>query len=316
MQSVGGLDMQAACPTRGLKQVIASHPIAAFLVILYLVSWMLFLPAILGKSGVGILSVDIPAQVGILLVTIFGLTGVAFLVTRIADGKAGTRELRSHYFRFRTGPQWYLLAVAGVPVLLLVAGLLTRGGSALTPIMRNPLQIVTVYLLNLIVIAILISLMEEGAWMAFVTARLQRRWGPPRGSPAVAPPFGFVHFPLFFLAHGLTDGAPPPGVHLLEDPFYLLILFSVPMRIVITWVFNSSGGSVPVVALFHASVDTTASAAVLTAFYPGIDGRLLYVGLALVALALVIVTRGHLGYSPMSEHGQEVPAARAARVAG
>ena len=143
--------MQAARPTRGLKQVIASHPIAAFLVILYLVSWMLFLPAILGKSGLGILSVDIPAQVGILLVTIFGLTGVAFLVTRIADGKAGTRELRSHYFRFRTGPQWYLLAVAGAPVMLLVAGLLTRGGSALTPIMRNPLQIVTVYLLNLIV---------------------------------------------------------------------------------------------------------------------------------------------------------------------
>ena len=51
------------------------------------------------------------------------------------------------------------------------------------------------------------------------------------------------------------------------------------MRIVITWVFNSSGGSVPVVALFHASVDTTASAAVLTAFYPGIDGRLVrYIG--------------------------------------
>src|SRR5439155_7837198 len=123
MQSVGGLDMQAARPTRGLKQVIASHPIAAFLVILYLVSWLLFLPAILGKSGVGILSVDIPAQVGILLVTIFGLTGVAFLVTRIAYGKAGTRELRSHYFRFRTGSQWYLFAFVDDPVRLLVVGI-------------------------------------------------------------------------------------------------------------------------------------------------------------------------------------------------
>jgi len=307
--------MQAARPTRGLKQVIASHPIAAFLVILYLVSWMLFLPAILGKSGLGILSVDIPAQVGILLVTIFGRTGVTFVVTRIADAKAGTRDLRSHYFRFRTGPQWYLLAIAGAPVLLLVAGLLTRGGSALTPIMRNPLQIVTVYLLNLVVIAILISLMEEGAWMAFVTARLQRRWGPFWASLAVAPLFGFVHFPLFFLANGLTDGAPPRGVHVLEYAFYLLILFSVPMRIVITWVFNSSGGSVPVVALFHASVDTTASAAVLTAFYPGIDGRLLYVGLAVLALALVIMTRGRLGCRPVSKQGQEPPTARLARIA-
>src|SRR4030088_2825986 len=157
--------MQATRPTRGLKHAIASHPIAAFLLILYPVSWLLFLPSVLGKSGLGILSVDIPAQVGILLVTIFGLTGVAFLVTRIADGKAGTRELRSHYFRFRTGPHWYLLAVAGAPVLLLVAGLLTRGGSALTPIMRNPLQIVTCCLLNFSGISILTSLMQEGRWI-------------------------------------------------------------------------------------------------------------------------------------------------------
>jgi len=306
--------MQAARPTRGLKQAIASHPIAAFLLILYPVSWILFLPSVLGKGGLGIVSVDIPAQVGILLVTIFGLTGVAFLVTRIADGKAGTRALRSNYFRLRAGLQWYLLALAGAPILLLLAGLLTRGGSALTPITRHPLQIVTVYFLNLIVIAILISVQEEGAWMAFVTARLQRRWGPAWASIAVAPLFGFIHFPLFFLANGLTDGAPPRGVHVLEYAFYLLILFSVAMRIVITWVFNSSGGGVPVVALFHASVDTTASAAVLTAFYPGIDGRLLYVGLAVVALALVIVTRGRLGYRPISEEGQDVPVPRMARV--
>ena len=307
--------MQAARPTRGLKQAIASHPIAAFLLILYPVSWILFLPSVLGNGGLGILSVDIPAQVGILLVTVFGLTGVAFLVTRIADGKPGTRALRSHYFRFRTGPQWYLLALAGAPMLLLLAGLLTRGGNALTPIVRHPLQIVTVYLLNLIVIAILISVQEEGAWMAFVTARLQRRWGPVWASVAVAPMFGFVHFPLFFLANGLTDGAPPRGTRVLEYAFYLLILFSVPMRIVITWIFNSSGGSVPVVALFHASVDTTASAAVLTAFYPGIDGRLLYVALAVLALALVIMTRGRLGCRPVSKQGQEPPTARLARIA-
>src|SRR5256712_3511092 len=173
--------MQAARPTRGLKQAIASHQIAAFLLILYPVSWILFLPSVLGKGGLGIVSVDIPAQVGILLVTIFGLTGVAFLVTRIADGKAGTRALRAHYFRFRAGLQWYLLALAGAPILLLLAGLLTRGGSALTPVMRHPLQIVTGYLLHLLVIAILISVQEEGAWMAFVTARLQRRGGPALG---------------------------------------------------------------------------------------------------------------------------------------
>lgn len=308
--------MQAMRPTRGLKHAIATHPIAAFLLILYPVSWILFLPAVLGKSGLGILPIDIPAQVGILLATIFGLTGVAFLVTRIADGKAGTRALRSHYFRFRAGPQWYLLAIAGAPIVLFLVGLLTLGGTALSPFIHHPSQIVTVYLMNVVLIAILISVQEEGAWMAFVTTRLQRRWGPIRASVAVAPLFGFVHFPLFFLANGLTDGPPPRGVHVLEYAFYLLVLFAVPVRIVITWVFNSSGGSLPVVALLHASIDTTASGAVLTTFYPGIDGRLLYVGLAVVALAVIIVTRGRLGYRPVPVRIQEVPAVRVARITG
>ena len=64
----------------------------------------------------------------------------------------------------------------------------------------------------------------------------------------------------------------------------------------ITWAFNSTKGSLPVVALLHASIDTTASGAVLATFYPGIDGRLLYGAIALVAVAVIVVTRGRLGY--------------------
>jgi len=35
---------------------------------------------------------------------------------------------------------------------------------------------------------------------------------------------------------------------------------------------------------------------VLATFYPGIDGRLLYGAIALVAVAVIIATRGRLGY--------------------
>src|SRR5712691_11379155 len=101
-----------------LRQSIARHPVAALLIILYPLSWVLFVPDLLGKSGFGVIPVDIPAQVGILLVTIFALSGVAFFVTRIADGKTGTRELRRHYYQFRAGPQWYVLAILGAPALL------------------------------------------------------------------------------------------------------------------------------------------------------------------------------------------------------
>ena len=283
-------------PPGGLKRAIRQNPVAAFLLIVYPLSWILFLPDVLGTEGFGIIQVDIPAQVGILLVTIFGLTSVAFLVTRIADGKAGTRELRKHYYQFKAGPQWYLLALLGAPLLLLGAGLAIHGTSVFTPIGQHAAQIPTTYLLNVALIAILISVWEEGGWLAFVTARLQPRLGPLWASIVVAPCFGFIHFPLFFVTGGLIDNGRPHGLQVIEYAFYLLVFFSVPVRIVLTWVYNSTRGSLPVPALLHASIDTTASGAVLAAFYPQVDGRLLYVGIAVVAVVVIALTRGRLGF--------------------
>jgi len=279
-----------------LKGWITRHPGGAFLAFFYVTGWILFLPPLLGSSGFGLLPFDLPPQPSILLLTLIALAGGAFLVTRIADGRSGTRELRRRVFNWRTGPQWYLLALFGAPVLLLLAGVLVQGPSALTAFAANLPQFVPSYVLQVLLIAVLISLWEETGWMAFLTARWQRRMGPVLASIAVAPLFGLGHFPLLFISGGITDSGRLTSSEFPEYVFYLLVLFAVPVRLVLTWVFNSTGGSLPVVALLHASFDTTASAAVLTGFYPGIDGRLLYFGLAIVAIAILIVTRGRLGY--------------------
>lgn len=275
-----------------LASAIARRPITAYLAMVYPFTWILVLPALLGKSGFGVLPLDIPVQLGILPASILGLTGFAFLVTRIADGNEGTRALRGHYLHFRVGPQWYLLALAGAPVLLWVTAIVTQGGDALNPVGGNGSQIATAYLIPLLISAVVINVWEEGGWMGFVTARLQRRWGPVWASVAVAPLFGLVHLPLLFVAGGVTTGK-PQGMQLLAFAFYLLVLFSVPVRIVVTWVFNATGGSLPVVALLHASFDTALGQAV---FFTKVDGRLFYVGLALIGLALIVATHGRLGY--------------------
>jgi hypothetical protein len=112
----------------------------------------------------------------------------------------------------------------------------------------------------------------------------------------IAPLFGLGHFPLLFISGGLTDSGRLAPSEVPEYLFYLLVLFSVPVRLIVTWVFNSTGRSLPLVALLHASFDTTASAAILTGFYPDVDGRLLYFGLAIVAIGVLVITRGRLGY--------------------
>jgi CAAX protease family protein len=295
-----------------IKSTIARHPAAAFLIFFYVTGWIFFLPPLLGMSGFGLLPYDLVPQPSILLLTLVGLAGGAFLVTRLADGKEGVRELRSRYFTWRTGPQWYLLALFGAPLLLLIGAAVVQGPSVLGAFGANLPQFLPNYVIQVVLIALLISLWEETGWMAFLTARWQKRFGPVIASLMVAPLFGLGHFPLLFLAGGLTDSGRLTASEFPEYIFYLLVLFAVPVRLILTWVFNSTGGSLPLVALLHASFDVAASGAILTGFYPGLDGRLLYFGLAIVAIGVLVITRGRLGYHqpiPSSQPGvRAVPA--------
>jgi hypothetical protein len=107
---------------------------------------------------------------------------------------------------------------------------------------------------------------------------------------------------LFFIIGGLSDS--PDRLPLVQLPLYatfLLIVFSGPMRILLTWIYNSTGHSIPVVALFHASINATGGAAILAAYFAGVDAVLLYAALAVFALVVVIATRGRLGLARARE---------------
>ena len=71
------------------------------------------------------------------------------------------------------------------------------------------------------------------------------------------------------------------------------------MRILLTWIYNSTGHSIPVTALFHASINATGGAAILAMYFAGIDGVLLYAALAVFALIVIVATRGRLGLAPI-----------------
>ncbi len=281
----------------GIRNAIRKHPVTAYLLMLYPLSLLFNVPALLGKEGFGVIPADIPPQLGILPATILGLTGLAFLVTRITDGKAGTRELLRRFYTFRAGPQWYVMALFLAPALLLSVSVFMHGGAALTPLKNHSTAIVTVYLLNLVTVAILISLFEEAGWTAFVTARLQRRWGPLLTCVVVGPLMGLIHLPLFFMSGTLAVGGGRISPQSFVLAFFVLLFgYGIPFRVIMTWAFNSTGGSLPIVALFHSSFDTLASGAVLMTFFAGVDPGWIDVIPAPVALAIILLTRGRLGY--------------------
>jgi hypothetical protein len=62
IQLTGGSPMKPMDESRvaSVKTWIKDHPVAAFLLMLYPVEWIIFVPVLLGKSGFGIISIDIP----------------------------------------------------------------------------------------------------------------------------------------------------------------------------------------------------------------------------------------------------------------
>jgi hypothetical protein len=90
------------------------------------------------------------------------------------------------------------------------------------------------------------------------------------------------------------------------------ILGTVSIAVVISWVFNHTRGSLLIAILMHATVDASGSTAAATGLFPEQwmqlhENLALLVGVGVVALLLIVVTRGRLGYPRVSSPPEAVP---------
>jgi membrane protease YdiL (CAAX protease family) len=267
--------------------------VAAFLILVYGITWTLFLPSILSENGIGLLPFAIPITPFLLLGVIFGITLPVYIVTRVTRGKEGVRELRRRYTHWRVSIGWYLLAIFAPPITALLGASLYLGTGPLTAFADRWQLLFTVLLPEILMFAVLINLWEEGGWTGFLQPRLQERHGPLAASLMVAVAWALVHVPLMFVVGGLGEGRITPDRYW----FYLAYLFGIapPVRVLVTWFWNSTGGSVIIVALLHAAWNTTAGEKFTPEFVPG-DPIWVYAVYAVLAVIVIALTRGRLAY--------------------
>jgi hypothetical protein len=105
---------------------------------------------------------------------------------------------------------------------------------------------------------------------------------------------GLFHVPLLFIVGGVSDTRVRPD----QYGMYLVFLFvlTIPVRILITWLWNSTRGSVIIVALFHGAFNTVNSASFIPNFVPG-DVSWVFGVYALLGLLVLVLTRGRLAYA-------------------
>jgi membrane protease YdiL (CAAX protease family) len=138
-------------------------------------------------------------------------------------------------------------------------------------------------------------LFEEPGWSGFALPRLQRVHSPLVGGFILGSLWALWHLPGFLIpSQALTD-IPPRGTVL---DFVVFALALIALRLVIQWVFNNTKGSVLMAILVHASWNTFYSAALIQLFpAPSVLGSYLNLTIAagVLALAIIVMTRGRLG---------------------
>jgi membrane protease YdiL (CAAX protease family) len=148
--------------------LIARHPLVFFFLLAFLFSWVWW-----GLCK----ALQLPDS--LVVVGAAGPTVSAFVVLAITSGDPAVLRLLRSYVHWRVGVQWYLVALIGVPVLMVLAFMVVPG--ALAEFVAPDRSFVPSYLSQFAITLFIPPrgpLLEEGGWRGFALPRLQRLHGP------------------------------------------------------------------------------------------------------------------------------------------
>lgn len=273
--------------------MIARHPLVSFFILANALSWLAWIPYVLSNNGLGLWDYNFPVVLGtsqllgVLPGAYLGPIFSAFVITALVDGRAGLRRWVGRLWRWRVNWRWYALALLGVPAAVVAGSFVFSGGAVQSP----SIEALAFLLPGLALQMITTGLAEEPGWRDFALPRLQDRFSPLKASFVLGPLWALWHMPLF-----LTEWGGFPDADWTRVVYFAG--FCIAFNIVMSWVFNRTGQSLPLSMLLHVGVNNTASILVPDMFPtldPAIFSLMLMVIATVAAVAIVAATRGRLG---------------------
>jgi len=222
------------------------HSIAVFYGLACALSWCAWLPLAAASRGYAVPAVSGQHYLGAL-----GPILAAFVVTFFSSGIAGIAELGRRMIRWRVGLRWFLIAIFGPFALYAISavgvGLTTGHWPDFSQFGRSDefptLGVVGAFLIH----TLTFGFGEEVGWRGFALPRLQTRHRALTATLVLTAFWACWHLPAFFYRPGYS--AMGAG----EIAGWFLSLFTG--AILLTWLYNSSRGSILIAALFHGSID-------------------------------------------------------------
>jgi uncharacterized protein len=268
---------------------VRRHPLITFFFLTYLLAWILWLPLVILRD-------TIPAPQGLIL-TLLGSAVpslLAIVLTAIVLGRGSLRKLLGRLLIWRVDPRWYLVVVLA-PVAL--AG----GMVALNTLVGGPAISVNVPLLAA-VITLAFSIFpgsamgEEIGWRGYALPRLQATRSALSASLILGVIWGFYHLPLSFTGSAFRS----PSIVI---PF---VISTIALSVILAWVYNSTGGSLLLVVLLHATANLPLSLLLEPLGSRAVLPFWLFVGLMVAAALMVVIAAGPAHLS-RKHHKQEEP---------
>jgi uncharacterized protein len=241
------------------------YPVTWFYILAFGISWLGMISVVLSSRGIA--PFDSPY---FQFLSIFYTVGPAVAAVIVSHGKTGVRDLLKGLIRWRVGLVWYIVAVLSPVVLLTVAQVVTKL-LGLPVTIAMPQVNLSPYVIFGFGVNFFANTCEEIGWRGFALPRLQKRHNALLATLIVGTLWGLWHFPLIFLAGPMS-----------ESPF-LWFISIVTDAFMYTWIYNSTKGSILLVALFHGSLN------IFGLFITGVSPIAFALLNCVVAIALIAV---------------------------
>jgi hypothetical protein len=256
---------------RGLKAFTARHQMVLFVLLTLIISWSFVIPA----DGA-----LIP----------YGPMIAAFIVLAVVAGRSGVAGLWKQMTRWRVGWTWWLLA-PGVLIAVHVCALMINIALGARIVNTAHVASLPLYLSATVLPLLLLGgQWEEPGWMGYAQRRYQERFVASvlKATLVVGIIRVIWHAPL--LAYGAI-------------PWYDFVFGIFALQIIFTWLYNGSGASVLIAMIAHL-FSNVMTATLKPLFRPADQERYWLIMIAvefLIAIGLLITTRGRLGLKPTNE---------------
>ena len=218
------------------------HPLATYFILAYAISWAIVAPLIASAQGF----TDVPVPFALHYLNDYGPLLAALITAGIANGSEGLRDLFRRIVKWRVGLGWVLVAAfSPLAVYGIAVGVVVSLGDPPPDLSR--LGTIT-YLPFLgwagwVFWILTAGIGEESGWRGYALPKLQSHMSALSATLIVTLFWVGWHLPRFFYY----------GAY-MELGFSVLPLAAhgfLALAIVLTWLYNSTRGSILMAALFH-----------------------------------------------------------------